>query len=268
MDFWIRQSGYDKFAQCGCCFEQFNLDQGVKCQNDHFYCSEEEGSCFSSLIVSQINQIRSSEKGLVCPECGESYREKDVASNLPEEVWKRVKDAMVAKQVETESKKLALEFDERLEARVQEVIKEYGNADPVLKLKAQTEAREIRNTIMNLSCPHCGIAYASFDGCTGHFCGYCHKGFQSGRGAHLHVRECLMNETANGSYHANPEQIERAQRRYKTIRLKKHLQSLKKALQNAIVVELTQDLQDVGIQPEALFAVGNLQYDIPPAEEN
>ena len=71
-----------------------------------------------------------------------------------------------------------------------------------------------------------------------------------------------MNETRNGSYFASAEEIERAQRLYRTRNLKKFLRQFKKDLQNAIVIELEVDLQDVGIQADALFEVGNIQDEI------
>ena len=67
-----------------------------------------------------------------------------------------------------------------------------------------------------------------------------------------------MNETANGSYYATAEQIKDAQKRYRTREIKKFLRKHKKNLQNAIVIELERDLQDLGIHQEALFELGNL----------
>jgi hypothetical protein len=148
---------------------------------------------------------------------------------------------------------------------------DHGNANSLLKTRAQEQALKAKNTIMNLCCPHCKIAYADFTGCMalqcqtckGYFCGYCHPASTTGRGTHEFVRQCLMNETNNGSYYATDEEVERAQRRYKTREIKKFLQKQgKKELQNAIVIELAKDLHDVGIQPDALFELGNLHDDI------
>jgi uncharacterized protein YnzC (UPF0291/DUF896 family) len=97
--------------------------------------------------------------------------------------------------------------------------------------------------------------------CTENFCGYCHQKTATGQGAHEHVRTCLMNDTRNGSYYATAEEIEKAQRRYRTREIKKYLQQLKKDVQNATVIELAGDLKDVGIEQEALFEFGNLQGD-------
>jgi hypothetical protein len=194
----------------------------------------------------------------------------EIAKNLPSSTWDEVQEALVNKKVERQYAVLAKDFDARLEAKVQDLISTYGSASDQLKAKAQKHALEIRNTILNLSCPHCHIAYAEFTGCMalqcksceGHFCAYCHLQFSTGRGAHDHVRQCLMNKTTNSSYYASPEEIENAQRRYRTRELRKCLQQHKKELQNAIVIELEADLGDLGIQPAALFEFGNLQGEI------
>jgi len=89
-----------------------------------------------------------------------------------------------------------------------------------------------------------------------------HHGTETSRGAHDHVRNCLANETSNGSYYATPEQIEVAQRKHRTRELKKFLQAMKKDVQNATVLELETDLKDHGIEKAALFEFGNLQQEI------
>jgi hypothetical protein len=73
-----------------------------------------------------------------------------------------------------------------------------------------------------------------------------------------------MNDTSNGSYYATDEQIKDAQRRHRTRALKKFLGRFKKDKQNAIVIELAQDLDDHGIDPAALFEFGNLQDELIP----
>jgi ribosomal protein L37AE/L43A len=146
-----------------------------------------------------------------------------------------------------------LDWTQRLELTLN-----YGSVDAALKAKAQRGAMKAKNAILNLCCPHCKIAYAEFEGCMAlqcqscqhFFAGYCHQPIPSSRGTHEHVRQCLINETNNGSYFASNEEIARAQSRF--------LRQLKKDLQNAIVIELAQDLNDVGIQPDALFEIGNL----------
>jgi vancomycin permeability regulator SanA len=69
-----------------------------------------------------------------------------------------------------------------------------------------------------------------------------------------------MNLTRNGSYYADPDIIKEAQKRYRIKKLKLFLRSgYKKNEQNAIIFELQADLKDMGIDPKALFDVGNLQ---------
>ena len=67
-----------------------------------------------------------------------------------------------------------------------------------------------------------------------------------------------MNDTPDASYYATPEQIQDAQRRYRTREIKKFIRQHKKEVQNAIVIELKQDLEDLDIKQEALLELGNL----------
>ena len=71
-----------------------------------------------------------------------------------------------------------------------------------------------------------------------------------------------MNITRNGSYYASQYEIKEAQKRYRIKKMKQFLrggEGFKKDVQNAIILELTKDLNDLGIDPKALFDVGNLQ---------
>ena len=174
--------------------------------------------------------------------------------------------AIIDSEVAQKTLELQRQFDERLEKEVQKLLSKYNDASAMLKDKARREAMNIRNTILNPACPHCGAAYAEFDGCMalacstckGNFCGYCHIKCNTSGGAHEHVRFCLMNTTPDSSYYATEEQVKDAQRQYRTRELKKRLKEFKKDIQNAIVIELTNDLKDLGIKPEALYLVGNL----------
>ena len=67
-----------------------------------------------------------------------------------------------------------------------------------------------------------------------------------------------MNETDNGSYYAKPDSIREAQKRYRTRKLKTFLRKHKKNIQNAIIIELKDDLTSLDIKQEALFELGNL----------
>ena len=270
LDFWIKQERYDDFYSCGCCFESFNLDQGIICENGHFYCSsgEEEGNqCFSMLAKSQFLHLSSrKDHSLHCPECNVPYGNKAAASNLSSEVFDQYQGAIVDAKVTKKADEMNDEFNRRLQAAIAEVLKTYGNAESRLLLEAKNLASEARNTILNLRCPHCKAVYVDFTGCMaiqcerckGNFCAYCHQKTESSRGAHEHVRQCLMNDTDDGSYYATAEQIHDAQKRYRTREIKRFLKKYKKNLQNAIVIELEKDLMDLEIKREALFELGNL----------
>ena len=183
----------------------------------------------------------------------------------------KLQDAQVEAKVSKGLAQLRHEFDERLQQKVEDLIKNYGNETELIKSQAQAGAKKARNEALNLACPHCATVYAEFDGCMAlkcsscnlSFCGYCHKGFPDSRGAHDHVRECDANLTRNGSYYATAEEIKEAQRRYRIKKLKKFLRSqgYKKQLQNAMIIELAKDLDDLQVDPAALFDFGNLQAD-------
>jgi hypothetical protein len=172
-------------------------------------------------------------------------------------MWDCVQDAIVAKKVEKQSAALVREFDERLEARVQEALTSCGRAHAMLKVKAQREALKVKNTIMKLCCPHCLIAFAEFTGCVAlewqtclkSFCAFCHFKAATSLAAHDHVREYHASEISHGTYYASPEEIARAQRLCRTREIQICLRQHKKTLQNAIVIELVPDLNDIGIRP-------------------
>lgn len=272
LDFWRKKENYDVFYECSCCYESFNKDQGIICNNKlHFYCTagdnDEIEKCFDMLLKSQIIELSHREdQSLYCPECKASYNEREVVANLSKSVYEEYKKAIIDAEVTKKAKQMNDEFDNRLRLAVEEVLKAHGNAKSELHYKAKELAKEARNTILNLSCPHCHTAYFAFDGCMAlqcqscnkSFCGYCHQGFMDQRGAHLHVRQCLMNETTTGTYFATPGQIEIAQRKYRTREIKKFLRQHKKNLQNAVIIELEKDLKDLGIKQEALFELGML----------
>ncbi len=270
LDFWIKQEKYDDFVSCGCCFGEFNKDQGIICENGHFYCSSSEdsnGECFAMLAKSQFLYLSSrADHSLLCPECDTPYGNKDVASNLPTEVFDEYQKAIVDAKMTQKTNEMNARFNERVQARVAEVLQKYGNAESRLLMEAKKFANDARDSILNLRCPHCQAVYVDFSGCMaiqcgrckGNFCAYCHQKTSTSRGAHEHVRQCLMNVTDDGSYYATPEQIHDAQRRYRTWEIKKFLQKHKKDLQNAIVIELKKDLKDLDIKQEALFELGNL----------
>jgi hypothetical protein len=270
LEFWIRTEKYDDFQECRCCGEERNADQGIACAKGHFYCSLGDGEsdqCFAALARSQFIHLHTrQEYCLRCPECEEPYDTKSVASNLPESLFEQFEKAIVDAQVTKQVEQLNEGFNQRLQDKVAEVLSKYGNAKDMLRQEAKQRAKEARDTVLNLKCPHCGVVYDEFEGCMAlvcqtcenSFCGYCHQKTATSLGAHEHVQQCLMNETAGAGYFATPEQVRDAQKRYRTREIKRFLQRFKKDLQNEIVIELQRDLADLSIRQEALFELGNL----------
>lgn len=183
-------------------------------------------------MKSQILQLSSRKyHSLLCPICSAPYKTKDVASNLSNEVFDEYQAAIVDAKVTKKAGEMNDRFNERLQSAFADVLNTYGNAKAMLCLEAKRLAGEAWNTVLNLRCPHCKTAYFDFTGCMalqckrceGHFYAYCHQEFPTARGAHEHVRQCLLNETDDGNYYARPDQIRDAQKRYRTTEIKKFL---------------------------------------------
>ena len=269
VDFWTKREGYDQFNECCCCMEDSNADEGITCPNGHFFCSvgTDDEQCFNLLVKSSIPQLKGQDGNLLCSICGVGFNTQTAAHHLPQVTWEAFQSATMDIKIQSRVDQLATEFDRRLQEKVSELLSNYGSAEDMFKERAKLNAAKARNEALNLKCPHCQTVYAEFTGCMalccatckGSFCGYCHKPTASSRGAHEHVRECLMNETRNGSYYATEEEIINAQRRYRTRQIKQFLRSYKKNEQNAIIIELNDDLRDLEIDSEALFEFGNLQ---------
>ena len=183
--------------------------------------------------------------------------------------WSKLQEAQVDAKVSKQVVELQQQFDERLDRQVKDLMDKYtkGDTSALVVQQAKSGAAQARNEALNLSCPHCQMVYTEFDGCMAlqcetckkHFCGFCHKGFVDSRGTHQHIHGCDANMTANGSYYADATQIKEAQRRYRVKKLKQFLRTLKgREIQNAIIIELGPDLNDLGVDPAALFDFGVL----------
>ncbi|CAL1140685.1 unnamed protein product [Cladocopium goreaui] len=265
IDRWIRDNEYDTTMNCGSCMDDFNKREGVTCVDGHFFCAE----CMERMLNAQLQSIGSQKGNVLCAICRKEVEADSMRKICGKETWKKFQDAIIDARVEARVQKMQKAFDERLQKKVDELMESYGNEEHSIKLQADKYAQEARNSALNLHCPHCKQVYSEFDGCMalecahckGHFCGYCHKALASSRGAHDHVRECDANLTTNGSYYATPEQIREGQRRFRVKQLKKFFEEkqMKQRIRNATIIELGRDLDDLGVEPAALFNFGNLQ---------
>lgn len=266
-------------AQCCCCYEEINHDQGVGCPNGHYFCvhdgNDHEQDCMTSLIEDQIPAIKAQKEALLCPLCKQEFVLRQIASRVSDTTFGKLQKAIMDSKIECQTAALQQNFDARLQQKVDELLAKFSSGDisELVKEKGKAGAAEARNQALNLSCPHegCKAVYGDFEGCMAlqcgscekFFCGFCHKPASSSKGCHEHVRECDMNLTRNASYYADQAIIKEAQKRYRIKKLKQFLRSdsnkFKKDVQNAIIIELKRDLEDLGIDPKALFDVGNLQ---------
>lgn len=188
---------------------------------------------------------------------------------LGSKLWRLLQDVINNAKIDESSKIFANESNMRLQSKIQEAMANYARVDAALKVETQEEALRAKSNILNLHCPHCKSNLTEFTGCMAlqcqtchrHSCGYCHGPSPSSRDSLDHVRQCILNDTSNGSYYTTGEEITRVHRRYKTRELKQFLLHFERDLQNAIVVELSPDLNKAGIQPDGLFELGNLHDD-------
>ncbi|CAB9529081.1 expressed unknown protein [Seminavis robusta] len=134
-----------------------------------------------------------------------------------------------------------------------------SNGDSTVEKTVERIARQVRNETLNLMCPHCRTPYAEFDGCMAilcescrkWFCGYCHDPFPDSSTSHQHVLVCGMNE--NGTHHANAQELQRGQKKYRTKKLKEVLGKQGHDIQHATILELQRELADLGISQEAIL---------------
>lgn len=180
LSFWVKQEGHDKFIDCCCCMDSFNLDQGIQCARGHFYCGGVDDSCISYMVKSQLEQIQHQDNTVVCSVCNESIDTQSLAPLLPEQTWNELEETRIDSKVKVRVEKLNHEFDKRLDEKIQAFMDEYGSLDSMVKLDAKRLAKQAQDDILNLKCPHCRTPYAEFTGCMaiqcgsckGHFCGY------------------------------------------------------------------------------------------------
>ena len=258
--------------QCSSCLDDIYIDQGVSCPCGHYFCATpiDDQSCMAKLIESQIPCVKAQKEALLCPICKGEFVNQRVASMVSDASWGKLQKAIVDSKMASQCAEMQRDFDLRLQRKVDDLYEKFASdGSAALKEQGRNGAEKARSKILNLACPHCDTVYFDFEGCMAlqcsscrkHFCGYCHKKTENSRSCHDHVRECDMNQTTNRSYYANTNQVKEAQSRYRMKQLRRFLRDgYKKDVQNAIVLALSDDLLALGIDPKALFEVGNMQF--------
>lgn len=273
---WLTYNGFATVVQCQICCDSFFEKDGIRCPNGHFLCaprerSTEPSSCLEDMLRSCRLNVVAMEGKVRCPVCKDELDRRKLAQKCSQAVWTELQETLVDAQVSKEVQKMQHEFDERLQREVDKLMASYGNEDERIRRQAATFASKARDEALILTCPYkeCQMPYADFEGCMAlqckrcerYFCGFCHKPTANSDDAHQHVRHCDANLTENRSFFANERIIREAQRRYRIKRLEQFFQSNKfnQRLRNAVVIELSKDLDDLGIDPAALFDFGSLQ---------
>lgn len=129
--------------------------------------------------------------------------------------------------------------------------------------------RVIQETIFNLSCPSCKVAFYEFDGCAAVACSTCKAGFcglcleHCGTDAHAHVRSCSKNP--GGSYHVSKPDLDAAHRDMRNQKLREYLSrhGFNGKVQQQIIEKLRKDLIDLGMK---IPVVSANSYDDATAE--
>eukprot|EP00457_Paulinella_chromatophora_P003966 gb/GEZN01003976.1/.p1 GENE.gb/GEZN01003976.1/~~gb/GEZN01003976.1/.p1 ORF type:complete len:654 (-),score=47.22 gb/GEZN01003976.1/:58-2019(-) len=270
LSIWAEQKGYDEFTACLCCGEDFNMDEGVVCPEGHLICTV---TCFAEWLDATRPTLGHQE-GLPCSVCKSLVPTKQLANKISEDLFQKFQDASMDAKIDIRVAVLQRQFDVRLQQQVDSLLEQYakqGGSELIVQTQAKRELKNAQDTL-NLACPHCHTCYCEFDGCmalkcstcTKHFCGWCHKGFDSSQGTHDHVRECDDNLSMAGSYYAEASEIRKGQNRYRSNKLRKFLQRFKKPVRNAIVIELSSELTDLGMDPNRFFMLDAVELELDP----
>ena len=101
-------------AQCSCCYEEINHDQGVACPNKHYLCAhgtdDSEQDCMAHLIESQIHSIRAQNEALLCPVCHEQFACRQVASGVSDAMFGKLQKAIMDSKMMSQTADLQREF--------------------------------------------------------------------------------------------------------------------------------------------------------------
>ena len=170
LSFWVQQEGRNKFIDCCICMDSYNLDEGVKCIDGHFYCGGENG-CIGGMVKEQLERMHHQDDKIICSMCEKAVDTQSLAPFLSVDIWSKLEETIIDSKVKVRVEKLNHEFDRRLEEKIQAFMNEYGSADSQLKLRAKRLAKQAQDDILNLKCPHCKQPYAEFAGCMAIQCG-------------------------------------------------------------------------------------------------
>jgi len=228
---------------CTACCQTRSKYVGLKCDMGHFFCSVEGRGCVEAMVDAQIHSIRFQQGQVLCPVCSSVIPLSVVGLHVTQGKWRHLCSVV------SDAKKISNNDDRD----------KVADATPSIDAKVATIARQVRNKTLNLMCPHCQTVYADFDGCMAimcesckkWFCGYCHAPFPDSNLSHQHVLSCSMND--NKTHWANPDELRKGQTKYGTTKLKEVLRRHKKADQDAALLELQKDLEDLGIHRETLL---------------
>lgn len=202
-------------ASCLICCDDYLHADGFFCVNKHFVCWE---NCFDPYLESAgkpgaIGRSVDKVGNLMCPcpDCSAPYDIQTVAKSGPPRAF----NALMALQLNIKAQNAAEEArDEERRRNNAEFIRIQQIKD-VDERGAALLHLEITDSILNLRCPRCKVAFAEFDGCMALTCGQnsCRAGIcawclkDCGGDAHQHVLKC-PSSLSKGSYFGTAAQFE------------------------------------------------------------
>lgn len=122
--------------------------------------------------------------------------------------------------------------------------------------------RIIQETIFNLSCPNCNVAFYEFDGCAAVTCSNCKAGFcglcllHCGKDAHSHVPHCTKNP--GKSVYVEKAQLDAAHLGMRNEKFREYLeQHMNSKVQQKVIQSIRKDLIDLGMDVPNISASTN-----------
>ena len=261
-----------------CLDDNIPASKGVICSNrahPHFFCGAKHNNCFGDMVSYQSNDhgnFERNSRGIVCGYCT-ALVPRVVSTFDVSVIGTHTNSASLATYigaitaVERCQGVAAMEVLLLQHADEIQILVEANMVDRAERMAAAVERyrQRIINSIINIHCPHCGLAIHDFNGCFAvqhiadddnlrqgcglYFCGWCLAKFGTNADCHSHVKACPHN-LHPGSYFGDfPDEFNRVHGQRRGLLV---LQYLQDSIQDAQEREdtkkaLRRELNDLGI---------------------
>ena len=201
----VQSNQYGKDSECVVCFQNIHRAQiPIVCRGAVDRKHYMHRDCFSLTVSNQLAvndriRFRENNRKIVCPNCFGAYKDKDIITNVDNELWNLFLEARddVQRQI----------TEEELQRRVKEEEDKRRQAAGHREGRVERHRNYIVENILTLKCPRCRQAILDFQegdcfaircACRCSFCGWCLA--DCGNDAHPHVRACPLNPRPNDIY--------------------------------------------------------------------